>query len=112
MGTSSQGFGLVMLTALTIIIADALLKAAAQGGHPVHHPYVLAGVGLYGISALLWFAAMHHLGLTEGGLAYAMLTLLVLCAIDVLWFGLRFGLREAAGIAAALLAMVLMTRPD
>lgn len=60
---------------------------------------------------MLWFAAMHHVGLTQDGLAYAMLTLLALCAIDVGWFGLRFGRREAAGMAAALLSIVLMTRP-
>jgi len=104
------GYGFGLLTAIVVIAGDAILKIAADGGHSVHHRYVLTGCALYGLSALMWFGAMQHVSLTQAGLAYAMLTLLALCAIDVLWFGERVGAREAAGVACALAAMVLMVR--
>lgn len=106
-----QGYGLILATSVVIIVADALLKAAAEAGHAVHHSHVIIGLGLYVLSALLWFAAMHHVGLTQGGVAFAMFSLMALAVIDVWWFEQRFTLREGAGVVAALTAMILMTRP-
>ena len=106
-----QGYGLILATSAIIIVADAVLKSAADAGHAVYHGQVVLGAGLYLVSALVWFWAMHHVGLTQGGVAFAMLSLLALAAIDVFWFGMRFGPREVAGILAAIAAMILMTRP-
>jgi drug/metabolite transporter (DMT)-like permease len=71
---------------------------------------VTIGCGLYILSALLWFGAMHHVGLAQAGVAYSMITLLALALIGTVWFGEPVGWREIAGIACALLAMILMVR--
>ena len=104
------GYGFALLTAIVVIAGDAILKIAAEGGHPVHHRYVLTACALYALSALMWFGAMQHVSLTQAGLAYAMLTLLALAAIGAVWLDEPLGLREAGGICCALLAMVLMVR--
>ncbi len=104
------GYAFACLTALIVIVGDTAIKMAADGGHSIVHRYVLAGCALHGISALLWFAAMRHVTLAQAGVAYSMLTLLALAAIGALWFDEPVRLRETAGIACALAAMVLMVR--
>jgi undecaprenyl phosphate-alpha-L-ara4N flippase subunit ArnF len=105
-----QGYAFALLTALTVIIGDTAIKIAADHGQPLGGRWLLVGCGLYVLSALMWFGAMHHVGLAQAGIAYSMLTLLALVLIGAVWFGEPLGLREAAGIACALLAMVLLIR--
>lgn len=104
------GYSFALLTALIVISGDTVIKLAADGGHSMLHRFVLVGVVLYGISGLMWFGAMRHVTLAQGGVAYSMLTLLALCLIGALWFDEPIRTREAAGIGCALLAMVLMVR--
>ncbi len=99
-----------LFTAAVVIWGDYLLKLAADRGMSIMSPLVIAGCALYAGSALLWFYALHHVTLSMAGVAYSMLTLLALCAIGVLYFGETLYLREYAGIACAILAMVLMMR--
>ena len=104
------GYGFAFFTAIIIIVADMMLKIAADDGHPISHPMVVSGCVLYALSALLWFGAMQHVGLAQAGIAYAMLTLLALAAVGHVWFNEPLGLREFGGISCALLAMILMVR--
>jgi small multidrug resistance pump len=104
------GYGLILATAIIVIVADILLKLAADSGQAVHHHHVLTGCALYVVSALVWFAAMQTVGIAQAGIAYAMFTLIALCAIGVWWFEEPFGLREGCGLGCALMAMVLMVR--
>ncbi|PLL14813.1 hypothetical protein C0V75_05230 [Tabrizicola sp. TH137] len=104
------GYGLVLATAVIVIFADILLKLAADQGQSVYHHHVLSGCALYVLSALIWFGAMQSVGIAQAGMAYAMFTLVALCAIGVCWFNEPFGLREMAGLGCAILAMVLMVR--
>lgn len=104
------GYAFALLTALTVIIGDTAIKLAADHGQPLGGHWLWAGCGLYVLSALMWFGAMQHVGLAQAGVAYSMLTLLALVLIGAVWFGEPLGLREAAGILCAVLAMVLLIR--
>jgi len=104
------GLAFSLFTAAVVIWGDYLLKIAADRGLGVVSPLVIAGCGLYAASALLWFYALHHVTLAQAGVAYSMLTLVALCVIGVIFFGETLYLREYAGIACAILAMLLMMR--
>lgn len=106
------GFGFITVTAVVVIAGDFLLKLAADRGLTAVSALVAVGIVLYAISALMWFGAMRHLTLGTAGVAYSMLTLIALALIGALVFGERLGMRECAGLGCALLAMVLMVRPE
>jgi undecaprenyl phosphate-alpha-L-ara4N flippase subunit ArnF len=104
------GYGFIIFTAIVIILADYLIKLAADAGHTASSNYVFIGVVLYAGSAVLWFFAMQHITLVQAGVAYSMLTLIALAVIGALWFNEPLQMREYAGLGCALLSMVLMTR--
>ena len=104
------GMTFSLLTAIIVIAGDLALKVAADTGKPMLSSLVLAGMGIYAVSALFWFYAMRNITLAQAGVAYSMLTLLALCLIGVVWFDEKLYLREFAGIACALAAMILMVR--
>jgi undecaprenyl phosphate-alpha-L-ara4N flippase subunit ArnF len=104
------GYGFIIALAFIVIIGDAVIKMAADAGHTVSSTYVVIGVALYAVSAVLWFFAMQHITLVQAGVAYSMLTLVALAIIGALWFNEPLALREYAGLACALMAMVLMSR--
>lgn len=104
------GYAFIILLAFIVIVGDAVIKMAADAGHAVNSTYVVIGVALYGVSAVLWYFAMQHISLVQAGVAYSMLTLIALAIIGALWFNEPLALREYAGLACALLAMVLMSR--
>ena len=104
------GFGFAVITAIVVIVGDTAIKFAADGNQPVWSGLVLAGCVLYGVSALFWFYAMHHVTLVQAGGAYSMITLLALAFIGAVWFGETLHAREYAGLVCALLAMLLLSR--
>lgn len=104
------GFSFAFVTAIVVIAGDMVIKIAADKAMPVWSHLVIAGCGIYAISAIFWFYAMRHVTLAQAGVAYSMLTLLALCAIGVIWFNEELFLREWLGICCALAAMVLMVR--
>ena len=104
------GFSFAFVTAMVVIAGDYVIKVAADEGRPVWSGFVIAGCLIYGASAIFWFYAMRHVTLAQAGVAYSMLTLLALCAMGVMWFNEELAIREYAGIACALAAMVLMVR--
>ncbi|MEM7522420.1 MAG: transporter [Pseudomonadota bacterium] len=104
------GLGFSFATAVIVILGDYALKVAADGGHAVRSWLVLFGTLMYAASALCWFYAMKHVTLAQAGVAYSMLTLLALCALGAIVFDEKLALRDYAGIACALLAMVLLFR--
>jgi drug/metabolite transporter (DMT)-like permease len=110
MGSAVNGYIFALITAVVIIVADILLKIAADRGQPVHHYLVVIGCLLYFVSAIMWYMSMQHVGLAQAGIAYSMFSLLILAAIGHFWFGEQLGIRELGGIGCALLAMVLMVR--
>lgn len=104
------GFGFTLLTATIVIIGDTALKYAADGEKPMLSGLVILGCGLYAVSAVFWFFAMQHVSLVQAGVAYSMITLLALALIGAVWFGETLHAREYAGLACAMLAMVLLSR--
>lgn len=104
------GFAFSLFTALIVIVGDYLIKLAADGGQPVYSTLVVAGCGLYATSAIMWYFALHHVSLSQAGVAFSMFSLLALCAMGVLYFDEVLYLREYVGIGCALLAMILMVR--
>jgi undecaprenyl phosphate-alpha-L-ara4N flippase subunit ArnF len=104
------GFAFTLFTAAIVILGDFLIKLAADDGKTMFSVLVIVGCALYAISALLWFFALHHITLSQAGVAFSMFTLLALCAIGVIYFGEKLYLREYAGIGCALMAMVLLVR--
>ena len=82
--------------------------AATSRDAEVLSPYVGIGALLYALSALAWFYAMRHITLTQGAVLYTVFSLLVLCVIAALVFDERLGPREFTGIAAAVVAVILL----
>ncbi|WP_370399821.1 EamA family transporter [Sulfitobacter sp. JB4-11] len=104
------GLTFTFCTAILVIFGDYLIKIAADRGHGVMSGLVMSGCILYAVSALMWFYALHHVTLSQAGVAYSMLTLLALCGIGVAYFGEVLYPRELFGIGFALLSMLLMMR--
>ena len=104
------GFGFSLLTALVVILGDTIIKVGADGGHSVTSKYVVAGCLIYAASAVLWFCAMRHVSLAQGGVAFAMCSLIALAVIGAVAFDEPIRLREILGIGCAILAMGLMIR--
>lgn len=104
------GYAFALITAIVVIAGDVSLKIAADSGQTLISRPALLGAGLYVLSAAMWFFAMRHVTLAQAGVAYSMLSLIALCAIGASHFEEEFRAREAAGIACALLAMILLIR--
>jgi undecaprenyl phosphate-alpha-L-ara4N flippase subunit ArnF len=104
------GYGFAFFCAFIVIVADYVIKLAADAGHTVSSTYVFLGVALYGVAAVAWFFSMQHVTLVQAGVAYSMLSLIALAIMGVLWFDEPLRLREYAGLGCAMLAMVLLTR--
>lgn len=102
------GYGFVLACASIVVLGDALMKLGADRDAEVLSPYVGIGALLYALSALAWFYAMRHITLTQGAVLYTVFSLLVLCVIAALVFDERLGPREFTGIAAAVVAVILL----
>lgn len=107
----SLGMIFSLLTALVVILGDTLIKLAADRAALPSAP-MMAGVLLYGVSAVLWYFAMRNMALAEAAVAYSMLTLLALCIIGAVAFGEAIGPRQMCGIVLAVGAMWLMSEPS
>ncbi|SPH24369.1 hypothetical protein DEA8626_03420 [Defluviimonas aquaemixtae] len=104
------GYAFAFLTALIVIAGDVSLKHAADTGLPLNSRPAVLGALLYALSGVLWYFAMRHVTLAQGGVAYSMFTLLAICLIGATHFGEQIRAREVAGIGCALLSMVLLIR--
>ncbi len=100
-----------LFTALVVILGDYAIKLAADRAALTSAPMV-AGMVLYAGSAILWFFAMRHVSLGQAAVAYSMLTLVALFIMGAVLFDEPFGKREIAGMACALMAMVLMSHAE
>jgi len=108
--SSLIGYVFALGCAMIVILGDVAMKLAADRGHDLWSPLIAAGTVLYVMSGIAWFMAMRQISLAQAGVAYAMFSLLALCALDVLAFGQTLSSREYAGIACAVLAIILMVR--
>ncbi|MEZ5777287.1 MAG: hypothetical protein R3E44_02890 [Paracoccaceae bacterium] len=104
------GYTFALITALIVIAGDIVLKHAADSGQPLASPPAVLGSALYAVSGILWYFTMRHVTLAQGGVAFAMFTLLAICAIGAVHFEEEIRTRDAAGIGCAILSMVLLSR--
>ncbi len=100
-----------LFTALVVILGDIAIKIAADRAALTSF-YMALGMGLYALSAVLWFFAMRYVTLGQAAVAYSMLTLVALFVIGAVMFNEPVGPREVSGILCALLAMALMTHAE
>lgn len=100
-----------LFTALVVILGDYAIKIAADRAALTSIPMYI-GITLYASSAVLWFFAMRHVSLGQAAVLYSMLTLIALFVMGAWLFGEPVGKRELAGMACALLAMVLMSHAE
>ena len=106
----SYGYAFCLSCALVVIVGDYLIKRAADDELTLASTVFAAGLGLYAVSAVLWYFAMRHITVAQAGVAYSMFTLIALCLMGVVFFDERLLTREALGIGFALVSMALMTR--
>lgn len=106
----TYGYVFSLFCALVVIIGDYLIKRAADDELSLASAVFAAGLGLYAVSAVLWYFAMRHITLAQAGVAYSMLTLIALSLMGVVFFDERLLGREVLGIGFALASMALMTR--
>lgn len=102
------GYAFALFTALIVIADDISLKHAADSGLPLASRPAMLGALLYALSGVLWYFAMRHVTLAQGGVAYSMFTLLAICLIGATRFGEQIRAREAAWIGCAVLSMLLL----
>lgn len=101
----------VALIALITVVGDWFLKLASQQtASPFLNRWFLCGVVIYALCAFGWVIAMQHMKLATIGVVYSVSTVLLLTALGVMVFGETLNKCEMAGIACALLSIVLLTR--
>lgn len=107
---SRAQFGIVLILALTCIgvLADAALKVASAERQVILSKWLFIGLGLSCAFAIGWMFVMRVMKLATAGVIYGVGSALLLCLVGVLFFGERLSDKEIAGIAAAMLAMVLL----
>ena len=104
------GMLLTGTTAAMILVADYVLKLAADTGAAATSGLVIGGSLLYLVSGLIWFLAMRHIALGQAAVAYSMISLVGLVLVGVIAFDETFRLRDALGLACALAAMALILK--
>lgn len=110
MSNFTYGYVFCLFCALVVIVGDYLIKRAADDDLSLASAVFAAGLGLYAVSAVLWYFAMRNITLGQAGVAFSMFTLIALCLMGVVFFDERLLGREALGIGFALVSMALMTR--
>jgi drug/metabolite transporter (DMT)-like permease len=99
-------FWLAVATLLTVI-GDYLLKLAASGAGLASWHFVL-GALCYGSPALAWYVLMQQHNLATVAVLYSVATLIIVAGLGVVVFKEPFTWREAAGLALALAAGLVM----
>ena len=101
----------VVLIAVITVIGDWFLKLASQDGKSIFlNRWFLCGFIIYALCSFGWVLAMQHMKLATIGAVYSVSTVLLLTALGVFVFGETLNKYEMAGIACALLSIVLLSR--
>jgi drug/metabolite transporter (DMT)-like permease len=100
----------MLILALTCIgvLADAALKLASAEHQGLLSKWLFIGLGLSVAFGIGWMFAMRVMKIATAGVIYGVASALLLCLIGVIFFDERLSRQELAGIAAAMLAIVLL----
>jgi small multidrug resistance pump len=108
---SSVLVGLVMVgVAAVAVVGDWFLKLASQNPTPYGNRWFVGGCIIYSLCAFGWVFVMQHLKLATIGVVYSISTILMLTALGVFVFDETLTKSEWAGIACAVLSIVLLAR--
>lgn len=104
------GYSFALLTVALAIAGDYFIKLAADSGRQLFSLNFTIGAMFYLGSAAMWFGSLRQISLAQAGVAYAMLTLLAVCALGIFVFEERLHAKEVVAIGCAMLSMFLMVR--
>lgn len=101
---------LVFLLSVLGVLGDALIKLSGQGKQPVDIKLFLLGFLAYMLTVPGWFVVMKQISLSSLGALYALSTILLLVAVDLVCFRGSIGKNELVGLLMALGAIVILRR--
>ena len=105
------GYGWVIATVVMALLGDYFIKRAADSGSSLLSLDFSMGAAFYVASAAVWFLSLKMITLAQAGVAYAALTLVLVCLLSVVVFREPFNFKQGCGVFCALLAMTLMMSP-
>jgi len=107
-GVTMQSVLILAAILAATLIGDYLIKLASGAAQGLANPLLWSGMALYGLTGLGWFFLMRAHSLAAIGVFYSAATILVLTGLGVVVFHEAFGWREAAGVALALAAVLVI----
>jgi multidrug transporter EmrE-like cation transporter len=107
---SKTQFAVLCIVLLTFVGvgADTALKLASAERHVMNSKWLAVGIVLSCMFAVGWMFLMRVMKLSIAGVIYGLASTLLLCLIGVVFFDERLSQTELAGVAAAMLAIVLL----
>jgi drug/metabolite transporter (DMT)-like permease len=92
------------------VIGDYFLKLASTRDQPLRTGWFYVGFALYASTAFGWVFVMKHLKLATISVLYSVSMVLLLTAVGVVLFRESLNYSELAGIALAVVSLVLLMR--
>jgi multidrug transporter EmrE-like cation transporter len=92
------------------VVGDYFLKLASEKEQSLKEPVFYIGFLVYASTAFGWVFVMKHLKLATVGVVYSVSMVLLLTAMGVVIFKQPLRLTEMAGIAMAVMSLVLLTK--
>jgi len=99
---------IVAVISLLTMLGDLCIKLATTHHQGVWSAFFVLGVLLYAVPAFGWFVLMRTHSLAAIGVIYSAATLILLAGLGHFAFNEALGPRQAAGVALAVVAVLLM----
>jgi drug/metabolite transporter (DMT)-like permease len=96
--------------AVVTVIGDYFIKLASLTDHPIQNKWFGVGCLMYVLSTFGWVYALRYIKLASIGVIYSLSIVVLLAALGFFVFGETLNRREVAGIAFAVVAIVLLSR--
>lgn len=90
------------------VVGDYFIKIA--GVKSFEPKWLAVGTLIYALTAIGWFFAMKQMKLSTLGALYSITIILLLTIVGVGYFKESLGLREIAGIIAAVISVILLAK--
>ncbi len=101
--------GAVLVMVCMAIGADNLLKEAGLQ-KSMFNIFFFGGMGLYSLTAFVWYYVLRNAKLAEANLMYALLTILVSVITGILFFKERLSAGEIFAFMTAVASIVMLSR--
>jgi drug/metabolite transporter (DMT)-like permease len=99
-----------LIIAVLTLVGDYFLKLASERERSFVTGVFVAGLLIYGSTAIGWVYVMKHMSLAAIGVWYSIVTILLLTGLGVFVFGESFTARDGLGIILAFAALAMMSR--